>query len=238
MQEKYAQIEKLLSILDELLAGKYVAAEGGIGEALKAIATSEELTKLFDAVTSKFDYRTAKAAYLKFPAEANATHGVAYLPAERGDILAFVFCVMVEINSGAIPFGDFLLRYFYVDGSYTASYIRFSERMLRPFRDIIQSCYPEASRKGRMLLRQKEEENVMRAFSEKATVEREQMQKSALQSEDAFCADTLLAELCAACGREDVAEIRALLVGYRYFLKATGIETEGSEELFSLAEKL
>ena len=95
MQDKYAQMQRFFTACDELISGKYILADNKISEVLKAIAASEELTGLFTAVTERFDYPSAKQAYLKYPAEAGGTRGAAYLPAERGDLIAFVFCLLV-----------------------------------------------------------------------------------------------------------------------------------------------
>ena len=142
MEEKLEKIQKFLSVCDELVDGTFHIADAKISELLRALAASRELTNLFTAVTDGFDYPAAKRAYLKFPTAAGSTRGVAYLPSARNEILAFVFCLMVEIDAGDIRLNDFLLRYFYIDGSYTASYSLFADRMLRPFRDIVRDCYP------------------------------------------------------------------------------------------------
>ena len=79
----------------------------------------------------------------------------AYLPAERQDVLAFVFCLFVEIDAGTMHMNDLLLRYFYVDGSYTASYSVFSGRMIKPFRDIVRECFPECGKHGQLIIQRK-----------------------------------------------------------------------------------
>ena len=159
MTERIEKISRFLTVCDEIVEGSYVNADSKISEALQCIATCRELTNLFAAVTDGFDYPAAKHSYLReYTGKGGTTRIAAYLPAERADVLAFVFCLFVEIDAGAIQLSDFLLRYFYVDGSYTASYGVFAGRMVKPFCDIVRGCFPECGKHGKMLvMRQKSE---------------------------------------------------------------------------------
>lgn len=140
----YEKVEQFMAAVNELVDGKFMTADTTMTEILRRIAASRELTELFTAVVKGYDYARARRTYLRFPAEKGSAHGVAYLPTERSEILAFVFCLFVEFDAGSMQFGDFLLRYFYVDGSYTASYALFADRIVRPFRDIVRDAYPAA----------------------------------------------------------------------------------------------
>ena len=142
MEERFERIRRFLDACDGLVSGTYREAEVGISQVLRCLAESEELKGLFNAVTEEFDYSSSRSFYLR---ENQGGRGAAYLPTGRVDALAFVFCLLAEIDSGVVRFGDFLLRYFYVDGSYTASYALFADRIIRPFRDIVREAYPAAS---------------------------------------------------------------------------------------------
>ena len=141
MEEKIERIHRFLDACDGLLSCTYREAEVGISQVLRLLAESEDLKGLFSAVTEEFDYAKTRSFYLR---DLPNGRGAAYLPSSRVDALAFVFCLFAEIDSGVVRFSDFLLRYFYVDGSYTASYALFSERIVRPFRDIVREAYPAA----------------------------------------------------------------------------------------------
>ncbi len=238
MQDKNAEIERFLSACSDLISGKFILADSKIGDILKAVAASPELTGLFNAVTDGFDYPAAKAMYLKYPAEPHSSRGAAYLPTDRKEILAFVFCLLVEFDSGKMKFNDFLLRYFYEDGSYTASYTLFVGRMIRPFRDIVRDCYPDLGRAGDVQFLRKREDDILGLFSEKISVERMRIKTISLTQEDAVAGEMILAELYAAAGRRDITEIKALLCGYLYFLGAVGGASENSSEMFNLAGEL
>ncbi len=239
MDERIEKITRFLSVCDELVYGKYILADTKIGELLKIIATSRELTDLFSAVTEQFDFIEAKKSYLRFPAHKGAAHGAAFLPFERGDLLAFVFCLLVEFDSGAVRLNDFLLRYFYEDGSYTASYAIFADRMMRPFRDIISGCFPQVSNKSFAFEKKRQKEGeILQVLSTRLTVERARLNSLIKSAEDLKNGELIVCELLAAIGREDLNEIRALSCGYRYFLKSLNFLDESREEIFALIKQI
>lgn len=238
MEDKNTKIQRFFIACDELINGTFVLADSKIADILKAIAGSGELTDFFGAATESFDYNAAKRAYLRYPSEAGAAHGIAYLPSERKDVLAFVFCVLVELDAGVMKLNDFLLRYFYKDGSYTASYAVFAERMIRPFRDIVRSCFPDSSKNGYVEQMGIRRDGILERLSNRITVERERIARIALRDEEREAADLLFPELVAAVSRKDVAEVLAILAGYRYFLRYINAESEESREIFELSDDL
>lgn len=237
MSDANAKIERFINACNELISGKFILADTKISELLKSVAASKQLTELFTAVTERFDFTSAKRDYLRFPAEQGAAHGVVYLPQERGDILAFVFCLLVEFDNGTMKFNDFLLRYFYEDGSYTASYALFTDRMLRPFRDIVAACFPNAG-KAQVTQQRAVSEGVFEEFAEKTREEYARICAYDMFDEDKGAGMMILSELLAAIGRSDTSEMKALLCGYNYFLRVTASRAPSSEALFALIEKL
>lgn len=141
MQDDIEKIRRFLDACDNLIGCTYREAEVGISQTLRALAESEELKGLFSAVTKEFDYAKMRGFYLR---DLPNGRGTVYFPTSNVDALALVFCLFAEIDSGVLKLSDFLLHYFYVDGSYTASYALFSERIIRPFRDIVRAAYPAA----------------------------------------------------------------------------------------------
>ncbi len=238
MQESYLATEKFLAACDEMLTGKYVAAEGKIGEILKAIAAGEQLKSLFAAVTENYDFGAAKQQYLRAAEEGGSGKGFVCVPKERSEILAFVFCLLVELDGGAMELGDFLLKYFYEDGSYTASYEQFVTRLIRPFRDIVYDCFPNVGLRGEAARLRQKEESVRESLSSAIPAECQRIAALELREEDKVAGDLILSELIAATGRGDRSEIRALLCGYFYFLKGVGAKSGESDGIFAIAEEL
>lgn len=238
MENKYAKIQRFFTACDELITGSFMVADTKIAEVLKSVAASKELTDLFSAATSAFDYPAAKRAYLRYPAFRGASHGIAYFPTERKDILAFVFCLLVDIDAGAYKLDEFLLRYFYVDGSYTASFTVFADRMLRPFLDIAKACFPDSGKAGEIARIDEKRGGIFAALAEKITSERARIAGIALREEERSAAAIMFAELTAAVGRQDSEELLALLAGYHYFLLYINAEDDSSLAIFTLAGEL
>lgn len=238
MEDKYSRIERFFAACEELINGSYSLAQNRIAGVLRAIAASAELTDFFTVATTDFDYGAAKRAYLRYPAERGGAHGIAYLPHERKEVLAFVFCVLVELDAGVMKLNDFLLRYFYKDGSFTASYEIFAERMVRPFCDIVRDCFPDSGRKTYLDRVAKKQNQIMEQLSKACIEERARIAAVPLREEEQEAAERIFPELLAAIGRQDSAEIAAVLAGYRYFLRYVNEESEESEKIFALAEEL
>ena len=235
MATNFEQLECFFNACDAFMTEKYMVADAKIAEILKAIAQSRALTDLFSAVTERFDYPTAKKAYLRFPAQKGSAHGAAYLPKDRGEILAFVFCILVDVDAGRIRFNDFLLRYFYEDGSYTASFALFSECMLRPFRDIVRECFPDVdARRSRLEEAKRARDERYGAISDGATRERVRLAAIPLATEDRDAGEAILLELASAADERIASRVRALTHAYRYFLAALSLE--GDRELIANGE--
>jgi hypothetical protein len=239
METSVQQLNRFFQACDKLMSEKYMVADARIEEVLRSIAECRALTDLFSAVVERFDYPYAKKKYLRFPASSASFHGKAFLPEDRGEVIAFVFCLLVDIDAGRIKFDDFLLRYFYEDGSYTASFALFSDRMLRPFRDIVKECFPDVSRPVR------DEDAVQKAriksaswekFTALAIEERAWLKTLSLSTVDAIAGDMMLSELIQAAGKNNLSSINALLSGYRYFLRALFLD--GGRELIKASREL
>ncbi len=228
MSEKQINIERFMHACTGLIEGKYNEAGEGIRNVLAAIASNHALVEMFTAVVHGFDYAQARGQYLRFPADKGSAHGAAFLPPERDRLVAFVFCLLVDIDGGAILLDDFLLRYFYVDGSYTASFSVFAERVIRPFRDIVGDCFPSAG----------EANGAFGHFAELLSAERTRIGRYALREEEKDAAELLLSRLFDASARLDSGEIGALMVGYRYLLRYFGGEDASTEELFRATSEL
>ena len=234
MDTEQACIAKFLTVCTELVEGKYADADLKISEALRAIAESKRLTELFTAVTQEFDYAWAKRTYLRYPVREGSSKGEMYLPAGRSEVLAFVFCLFVEIDAGAVKLNDFILRYCYVDGSYTASYSMFAERVVRPFRDIVGDCFPEAKRAVRGGGRSEELAEITRLIEG----EKIRLAPFGLREEEWQASQSLLSASASAIQKGEIGELTALLAGYRYLLRYINGENEDSAELFERASKL
>ncbi len=237
MEDQNTALWRFFNACDELIEGKHILADKKIDDMMRAVAVSEELTGLFGAVLENFDYPAAKRRYLIPPERSPILRGEAYLPSTDEELVAFVFCIFAEIENGTLKTNEFLLRYFYVDGSLTASYERFTATFLRPFRDILRGCFPTSVRRFEGYY-QRRNEGVLDALSQKAAEEHARLTGLSLPREDFIAGSTMLTELSFAIDKKDVPAIRALLCGYLYFLQYLNIMDESSGVFIALAGDL
>ena len=123
---------------DELIDSKYIIADIKIVGLLKAIAASDTLIAIFKNCLTGFDYPSAKEKYLvksKYLAEGK---GEFVLPSSSRELLAFVFSVLADIEAKRIDFPQFINKYFYEDGSFSAGYTAFLNSMIKPFKNSVK----------------------------------------------------------------------------------------------------
>ena len=84
----------------------------------------------------------------------------------------------------------------------------------------------------------KKREEARASFAQMLPVERSRVMGRALREEEQQAGEELFSELAAAAARRDVTEVRALLAGYKYFLRYIGAESAESGALFALAQEM
>ena len=180
---KREELELFLKRTDEFIDAKYILADVKIINVLKTIASSETLIALFKNCLTNFDYHQAKKNYLvksKFLAE---DKGEFILPPNSRELLAFIFNILMDIDSKKIDFSDFLFKYFYVDGSFSASFEAFKNAMIKPFKNsvkLIMECVIEGKVQDPLEAITEHEERLVKEKKleeEKLTKEKELSQK-------------------------------------------------------------
>lgn len=239
MQGTYQQIESFLEACGQLIDGKYNTADTGISGVLRAIAASPDLTGLFGAVTAGYNFAAAKRTYFRTPAQTGTLRGMAYAPSDRRELLAFVFCLFVEIDAGKIDLDGLLHEYFYRDGSYAASYDLFADRYVRPFRDIVADCFPDNGGKAREAARIAAFDDLLGRIAECIPAERARLKAyGRLRAAEVGASECIFAGIQGAVERKDALLVVSQIAGYKYLLAYTGAEDENSRKLFALAERL
>ena len=88
---------------------------------------------LFQNCLTDFDYLSAQKKYLVKTFSGASDKGEFVLPPNSRELLAFIFTIFVDIDAKRINFGEFLNKYFFIDGSSFSSYNAFIESMVTPF---------------------------------------------------------------------------------------------------------
>lgn len=130
---KREELRYFLEKAEELSCSKYILSEIKIVNLLKAISSSETLLAIFKNCLIDFDIDEAKKKFFVKSKYLTGDKGEFILPSNSRELLAFVFSILVEIDSKQIYFPEFLNRYFYEDGSCSASYTAFINSMIKPF---------------------------------------------------------------------------------------------------------
>lgn len=134
---KREELDAFLLRANELIESKYILADIKIVNLLKSIAASDTIIALFKNCLTDFDYYKASKEYLVKSSVADGK-GEFITPASSKELLAFIFNVLMDIDSGKIKLADFIDVYFYEDGSMYAGYQAFIKAMIVPFRNSVK----------------------------------------------------------------------------------------------------
>ncbi len=134
----YEELDLFVLKADELIESKYILADIKIVGVLKAIASSDTLIALFKNCLTDFDYHSAKKSYLVKNRFMGGDKGEFILPPNSRELLAFIFNVLMDIDAKNIELGEFINKYFFVDGSFSSGYDAFINAMIKPFRNSVK----------------------------------------------------------------------------------------------------
>lgn len=135
---KKEELDLFLARADELIESKYIVADIKIVNLLKTIAASETLLAVFKNCLLNFNFEEAKRKYLVKNEYLSGDKGEFVLPDSSRELLAFIFCILVAVDSKEINLSDFLKKFFYEDGSYSAGYATFINAMIKPFKNTVK----------------------------------------------------------------------------------------------------
>lgn len=136
---KQEELDLFLVRADELIESKYIVADIKIVNLLKSIASSETLLAVFKNCLTDFDFEAAKKKYFVKSEFLSDEKGEFILPDSSRELLAFIFCVLVSIDLKEIELSEFIRKFFYEDGSFSAGYQTFVNAMIKPFRNTVKS---------------------------------------------------------------------------------------------------
>ena len=240
------QMKNFADRCDDLLQAKFIVAPSKIGELLCAVAAAPALVSLFEKAVRPFDYTEAQEKYMLPSPDGTENRGVLLLPEDPMERLAFIFCLLVDIDNRTIDFNRFLQTFFAGDGSYTEAFDLFLSQVVRPFKTVV--CEELASKKtaaglpafgGRTAHKMKKSRRAV--FGEMLPLikaEAAGLSASSLPEPDRYAGSLILNETYAAAKAADEKEVKALLLGYSYFAAVTGRSEANIEKIFALIEEL
>lgn len=240
MADVKAEVTNFMAKCDDLIASKYILADAKISELLKSISVSEELCSLFKRVTEEFSYARAKEEYMAAAPDGSINRKVLILPEDIYEQAAFIFCLLVDFDSGAIDLGQFLQEYYNVDGSYTSSYNAFINQLVKPFKNAVrQALKNENIEIGQYALPKSDERAVLLKELRGAVIRlRKTMGKMVEDADSRYGMSVLLHSMCDALAKEDYKTFKALTVGYTFAESYVGIDSDDLKKICDLMGKL
>ena len=176
--DKKEQLNAFISAGEDLILSKYILADVKIANLLKAIAQSETLLALFKNCLTGFDYKSAKKKYLVKSPYLSSDKGEFVLPKNSRELLAFGFYTLMDIDSKNVQLSDFINKYFYEDGSFSAGYSAFVNGMIKPFvgavKTLMENVIEGKIQDPEDALKQAEIEHEKKCESDKIQAEKDQ----------------------------------------------------------------
>lgn len=127
-QQKIIDIDEFLTALDKLIASKYILAERKISDVLFQVAQTSHVYNLIAKCMINFDFKAEWKV-------ATSSHFFK-LPETDEKRVAFIFCLLSNIDDKNIDFTNLIAQYFSTENSFSA-YELFSKTVIVEFKRLI-----------------------------------------------------------------------------------------------------
>ncbi|MBQ8881966.1 MAG: hypothetical protein IJY70_01050 [Clostridia bacterium] len=130
------QIQTFMDACAKMLEGKTLLAEKNIADILRSIADGDKLYNQFKTALRGYDYEG------EFRNSQTKVGGRSKLvvPQSQVKLMAYVFCLLMEFDSGKRSLREFLDEYFYHTNP-TEQYALFLNALIVPFRDVTEYIF-------------------------------------------------------------------------------------------------
>ncbi len=138
------ELTNLTNSINTLIQGQLILVNQNIAQVLRCVASSEVLRQTLADTLKNTSYATEfSRARVSWTRNDGVVVSQLKLPQDRNRLFSFVVCLLTEMDSGRRNFIDFLREY-YMDESNNASYERFGNEVLKPFRNAVQAILGSA----------------------------------------------------------------------------------------------
>lgn len=245
MDSVEVQVKNFLSKCEDLTKSQFIIAPYKIGEILRAVAVSPVLVSFFEANVRAFDYLQAQEKYM-IPSPDNDGKATLLLPDSDAEKIAFIFCLLADIDNQTINFNVFLQTFYLSDdGSYSRAYLTFCRQIIRTlqtlvYEELIAPPVNDADMRPTYTAETapSEKDRTLAQFALFTKEELAFLSVADLTDEDRASGVTLLNTLLTAVENKDSKELHSLLIGYHYFLAGTKVKSPKAAELLRLSEQL
>lgn len=134
-------VKNVVAVCNDFIDSKILFVDRKIEQILEAIAQSDDVYALIADCLEVFNKdKEFERAFLV----SNSGKGAFNLPKDEAKIIAFVFCLLADINSNKINF-DELIGKFFVNSEGKKDYHMFMNMVIVPFRDLISEAFGVSS---------------------------------------------------------------------------------------------
>ena len=130
------QIQNFLDACDKMLEAKILLAEKNIADVLRCIADGDKLFDVFKTALKGYDYEN------EFRNSQSKVGGRSKLvvPQSQVKLVSYVFCLLMEFDTGKRSLREFLDEYFYHTNP-GEQYKLFLNALIVPFRDVVEFVF-------------------------------------------------------------------------------------------------
>ena len=231
MDSGKGQIDIFLRRCDELMRTSIIIADAKIGDLLKAITTSDLLYAFFRDITQNFDYVAAQLRYMNYMPYPGSRKHLLLLPEDTTEKLAFIFCLLVDLDAKNIDLGEFLSEYFYEDGDLNRGFRRFGAEVILPLRNLIRQMFQSGATDPRVAKARGKAaaEHLARIIRS----ERDRVFESKMADDKKVDGLLILNALSVAAAKADAQLLGGLLCGYGYYARAVGWKSDNIADMFA-----
>ena len=128
MNYTQADIQPFIDACDSMARSKFILVDKRIGDVLKSVATTKPVYNAIAEAMINFNWSaTWKIATNKA--------GDLLVPEDSNKLIAFVFCLLKNIDSNKVNINDVLIKYCSNDEDRRSSYVVFCEKTIIPFKE-------------------------------------------------------------------------------------------------------
>ncbi len=121
---------------NEMIEGRFILSDTKVANILKNIVRSETLYNLYSVCMKDFKFKSVLASSL---ADNPANGGYFVMPEDDRDIVAFVTCLLLEVDKKDINLQSFVTDNFFSADGYNISYNNFALTVLVAYKNAIKN---------------------------------------------------------------------------------------------------
>ncbi len=134
--EEKQNLVAFFNACNEMIEGRFILSDTKVANILKSVVSSETLYKLYSDCMSGFKF----AKMLDYCKASNPNNGGYFrMPEEEKDIVAFVTCLLLEVDKRNINLQTFVTDNFYSIDGYNISYNNFALLILVEYKTAVKN---------------------------------------------------------------------------------------------------